>query len=223
MWGLLAPVVRTGALADLLARAGRVPLVLDAIQTGKIPASDLSSAQRNYLRTYPIPALRLRALQLLGPIPVSRPDIIQTFKPALTLRGIPDRGRAIFRQRCLQCHRQADDPAGPGVGPDLLRARTLSREQLLARIIQPNVGVRPDYSTRILDSKEGESLIGIMSDENRLTITMTQLDGTKVVWPQLNINSIRLQSWSLMPEGLEIGMSPQDISDLMEFVGRGAK
>ena len=224
MWGLLlGPVVRTAALTDLLARAGRVPPVLDAIQSGKISASDLSSAQRNYLRSYPIPALRLRALQLLGPIPVSRPDIMQNFKPALTLRGIPDRGRGIFRQRCLQCHRPADDPTGIGVGPDLLRARTLSREQLMARIIQPNVGIRADYSTRILDSKEGESLMGIISDENRLTITLTQLDGTKLVWPQLNINSIRLQSWSLMPEGLEIGMSAQDMSDLMEFVVSGGK
>ena len=39
-----------------------------------------------------------------------------------------------------------------------------------------------------------------------------------VVLPQVNIADTYRQSWSIMPEGLEAGLSPQDMADLMEYV-----
>ena len=222
IWPLLVPAARTRALTALLSREGRVPIVLDAIQNGVISPFDMSSAQKNFLRTYPMVALRQRAVQLLGPLPVSRPAVVERFKPALTLPGAMDRGRQIFLQRCISCHGTPGEPPGASLGPSLLRARTLTRPELMSKIIEPNVSVRPDYPTQVVVTKEGENMVGIVSDENRWTLSLAQVDKDKLVWPQLNISAILPQSWSLMPDGLDQGMAAQDMADLMEYVQKGS-
>jgi putative membrane-bound dehydrogenase-like protein len=223
MWPVLMPVARTRAITALLSRDSHVPAVVDAIQNGRISAFDLNSLQRNLLRSYPVPAIRLRALQLLGPVPGARPDVMERFKPALSLRGVSDRGREIFRARCIECHLSAGLGQWSGLGPDLLEAKTFTKDHLLARIIQPNLAVRPDYATQLIESKGGDILVGIISDVNRWTLTLTQIGDNRVVWPQLNVSSVLPLGWSLMPDGLEQGMSAQDMADLMEYVLRGTR
>jgi len=207
----------------LLSRDSQVPLFLNAIQSGKIPAASLTSAQRNFLRTHRLSDVSSRAVRLLGPVPVSRPEVVERFKACLTQRGNVDRGRTIFVQRCAECHPTANQPSLSTFGPPLIRARTFTRDQLLASIIQPNLAVRPDYATSVLESDEGQSLVGIISGENPTTVTLKQLGGDTLVWPRLNVRSILPQTWSLMPDGLDQGCSSQDMADLMEYVLNGTK
>ena len=42
--------------------------------------------------------------------------------------------------------------------------------------------------------------------------------GRPVVLPRTNIQYLQAQPWSLMPEGLENGLTPQDMADLLEYV-----
>jgi len=221
-WPVLAPIARMRAINSLLSRDSQVPPVMEAVQSGRIPVQNLTAAQRNFLRTYPLPAVNSRAVQFLGPVPVSRPDLMEKFKPSLTQRGATDRGRSIFLQRCVDCHSPSwGQLATNTFGPALYRARTFTREQLLASILEPNLSVRPDYATVVVETNEGQSLLGIILEENKTTLTLKQPDGSIVVWPQLNIRSIRPQTWSLMPDGLEVGFSNQDMADLMEYVLKG--
>jgi putative heme-binding domain-containing protein len=220
MWPILAPMARARAINALISRDSHVNTVLDAIQSGKITAAGLSSAQRNFLRTHSLPAVQQRALQLLGPVLTTRGDAMERFKPALTLRGSADRGQNIFRQRCAECHFSAGQSS---FGPALLRAMHFSRDQLLSSILQPNLAVRPDYVTQVLVSKEGLSMVGIISDETPSTVTLKQIGGNTIVWPRLNIEAIQAQDWSLMPEGLELGMTAQDMADLLDYLSKSIK
>jgi len=222
-WPALAPVARTRAINALLSRDSQVPAVLDAIQTRKIPVSTLTAAQRNFLRTYRTPEVSSRALRLLGPVPVSRLELMEKFKPSLTQRGNVDRGRVIFTQKCAQCHATTAPSSVDSFGPPLFRARSFNREQLLASILEPNLSVRPDYATRVVESNEGQSLLGVISDENPTTVILKELGDESIVWPRLNVRAIRPQSWSLMPDGLEQGFSNQDMADLMEYVLNGTR
>jgi hypothetical protein len=42
-----------------------------------------------------------------------------------------------------------------------------------------------------------------------------------VVLPRQNIQYLQTQQWSLMPEGLEEGLTPQGMADLLEYVLAG--
>ena len=75
----------------------------------------------------------------------------------------------------------------------------------------------------MLESKEAQSLVGIVTDENTWTVTLKQIGGDTLIWPQSNIRSLRPQTWSFMPDGLEQGMSSQDMADLIEYVLNGTR
>jgi putative membrane-bound dehydrogenase-like protein len=216
LWPALPPLLRNQAVTALLSRDSHVPAVLAAVQGGRIPAADLASSQLDFLRTYRNPAVSNRAVLLFGPIPVERPAAVERFKPALTLTGVSDRGREIFRARCADCH-SIGFPVQT-LGPDLAHVKIGGREKLLAAILEPNLNQNPDYATCVVQSKDGENFIGIKTDDNLATLTLRQPAGTRLVWPRLNLQSAQTQMWSLMPSGLEQGLSPQNMADLLEYV-----
>jgi len=152
---------------------------------------------------------------------MARPEAVAKFKPALTLQGVADHGEELFRQRCADCHLPGG-PGNPSLGPALLQARSFTKDKLLSSILEPNFVVRPDYATQVIESKEAQSLVGILTDETPSTVTFKQLGGDIIVWPVTNIRSIQTQNWSLMPDGLETGLSPQDLADLMEYIRKRA-
>ncbi len=225
-WSTLPPLLRNQAITALLSRTNRVAGVLAAARAGRIDASSFSSAQLNLLRSYPEPAIRDFAVRLFGPLRLRRPDSVERFKPALQLNGVPERGRRIFEARCASCHAPASPRAGSALpngapanlGPALDGAKVKGKEKILEAILEPSAEIQPQFATWLLQTNQGENLLGIITDQNPLTITLRQLGGTEQVWPRLNLQAYFPQSWSLMPDGLELGLAPQDMADLLAFV-----
>jgi putative heme-binding domain-containing protein len=212
----LGPALRQQALATLLSRSSHVPAVLDAIETKRILAGEISSVQANFLRTYSDPTVKQRALRLLGPTHQQRPDVVALFNSALYLNGQVDRGRAIFLNRCAGCH--SFEGQGQTFGPDLTAARIHGKEKLLHAILEPNAEVSADYSTSVIITREGENVVGTVAESNSTAVTLRQPHSVPLVWPRLSIQAIESQTWSLMPEGLERGLSPQNMADLLDYV-----
>lgn len=214
-WGALAPGLRTQALWGLLSRTFRVGPVLYAIQSGQIPVTDLSSTQKDFLRTYPDPEISRRAVSLFGPVPVERPQVVEQFKDAVRLTGVPDQGRTLFSARCAACHSVG---GGGGVGPDLADAKGRGKEQLLRAILEPNAQLRPDYPTCAVETKDGEWLLGVETLKTPATLMLRAPGAAPLVWPWLNVQSNQKESWSLMPTGLEQGLSVQDMANLLAYL-----
>ncbi len=215
-WNVLTPRLRNDAVDVLLARNSRLGAVMSALESGRINGADFSSAQVNFLRTHRDPTLRERALRLFGPVPRQRPEVVRQFKPALGLKGAAERGREIFVARCAACHLLGS--ASQGVGPDLVGARIAGKERTLAAILEPNAEVRRDYLTCVVETAEGENSIGLLRGENATTLTFQQLNGREVVFPRDNIQYLQAQPWSLMPAGMEAGLTPQAMADLLEYL-----
>jgi len=76
----------------LLRRIERIPSVLDAIESGTISDADLTSAQVDFLRDFPVPAISQRARRLFGNPAPARPAIMAQFQPAFAA-GRLGRGR----------------------------------------------------------------------------------------------------------------------------------
>ncbi len=214
-WASFPPAMRSRALNGLLMRSERIGPVMDAITQGRIPLADLDSVQLNFLRTSHNGSIRERAERLFGPVPKQRPPVVEQFKPALRLKGAADHGRQLFNVRCAACH-----GSGPGqwLGPDLEAARGRTKEWLLSAILQPSAQIEAGYATKVLQTREDENFIGITTDENPVSVTLRQRDGLPATWPRLNVLSTQTQSWSLMPDGLEQGLTTQDMADLLEFL-----
>ncbi len=215
-WQYFPPILRNQALASLLSRRSHVAEVMEAVEKGRLPVSDLSSAHQNFLRTYYDPAISQRAIRLLGPVGLHRPAVVDLFRPALRLSGIPERGQTTFAARCSGCHLAGD--SGHALGPNLRERRAKSKEQILLDILEPNARVPDEYATCVAQTTEGANLVGIKADDNPSSFSLRQPGGQSVVCPRLNLRAFRTQTWSLMPEGLEQGLSTQDVADLLEYL-----
>lgn len=212
-WSAMSPELRKEAVSALLSRTERIGPVLDAVDRGQIPIADVGAVDRNFLRTYP--AVSQRAARLFGPVPQRRPEVVQKFKAALVLPGDAEHGRQLYLQRCAACHQP--DAVGASLGPNPASARVRGREKVLQAIVEPNANVPPEFAPSVVQTQDGEILIGIKTLDNPVTLTLRQRAGS-AVWPHTNIQSVQTQSWSLMPEGLEEGLGLQDMADLIDWV-----
>jgi putative membrane-bound dehydrogenase-like protein len=215
-WPVFPFALRTYAISAMLMRRSHVPLVAEALARGRIAQTDFSPPQLDFLRTYDEPIVSDRVEQLVGPLKLRRPTVVEQFKQAPQLPGDPAQGRATFVARCAGCHRL--EGVGSDFGPDLAVAKVKGKEKLLSDILEPSANIELGYETCVLHTFEGENLIGIKVDENSTTVTLRQPRGESIVCPRLNMQALRPQTWSLMPAGLEQGLSSQDLANLLEYL-----
>jgi putative heme-binding domain-containing protein len=88
----------------------------------------------------------------------------------------------------------------------------------MVNILDPNREVRPDYLSYVVETDDGESLVGLVANETSISVTVRQAYGKEDVIPRSRIRRMRSQAQSLMPEGLEAGLSAQGLADLLQFI-----
>jgi putative membrane-bound dehydrogenase-like protein len=220
-WRSLTPRLRTEALGLLVARRERLPALLDAVEAKIIRRADLASPQLNFLMNNREPEMRARAIKLLTATNVStREEVIKTFMPALALPGDATKGKATYTIRCAFCHRLGGE--GYMLGPDLVSVRNTGKEKLLIGILDPSREVLPQYLTYEIETKDGESQLGVLSNETSANVTLRQMFGKELIISRANIASMRSRGQSIMPD-LEAGLTPQDMADLLEYISTAAQ
>jgi putative membrane-bound dehydrogenase-like protein len=221
-WNALTPRLRAGALGALLARADRAVALLQAIQSGAMRPNVLDSTQVKFLLNHKDQAVRQLAAKVLTATPTStRQEVINNFMPALQLKGDAAHGRKIYEERCISCHRANGE--GYALGPDFVTVKNTGKEKMLTNIIDPNAEVRPEFVAYVVDTKDDESLLGLVVNETATTVTLRQAYGKESVIPRANISRMSSQKQSVMPEGLEAGLTPQDMADLLEHISTVTK
>jgi putative membrane-bound dehydrogenase-like protein len=214
-FGAFPPAVRAAVITALLRRPDRTIVMLRAIESGKMRTNELTTAQANALRKSREKSVRDLATKLLS-APRPRDQVIAQFQPSLALTGDASRGHLIYQLRCAQCHHLSGE--GFSVGPDLTTIRNDGKAKALVNILDPNREVAPNFVAYIVETKSGESLLGILGGETATSVTVRQPFGMDTVVLRSDVKRIESQQLSLMPEGLEEGLKPQDLADLLEFV-----
>lgn len=208
--GLLAALVRSGPLADVLIRA---------VADETVPLSELDPATREALRRQPDPAVRQRAEAMLKAAPGSdRAEVVRHFEPALELDGNPERGAAIFEKNCMVCHQRQG--RGARVGPDLSGVAGRPRATLLTDILDPSREVAPDAINYMVVTNNGRVLDGLLVAETPTSVRLRRAEGAEDTVLRSEIAELRGSGRSLMPEGLEQNLSAQDLADLIELLRR---
>jgi putative heme-binding domain-containing protein len=216
-WNTLTPRLRSETVTVLLARKDRAIALLQAVQSGEIRASDLDTTQTRFLRNHRDQDVRQLAVKVLGAKSTgSRQQIVDQFSPTLNMKGNSSHGKKIYEERCISCHRLGGE--GFALGPDLVTVKNTGKEKIMVNILDPNREVRPDYISYLIETKDDESQIGVIVNETATSVTIRQPYGKESVINRSDIKKMQSQGQSLMPEGLEAGLSPQDLADLIEFI-----
>jgi putative membrane-bound dehydrogenase-like protein len=217
-WGGYSPVVRREVLVALFAQKARLGQLLDAIERKHVLAGQLEPSRLAMLRQHADPAVRQRALKLLaGQVTAARQKVVDSYRPALDLKADPARGKVVFQKTCATCHRL--EGVGTEVGPDLLSAlRTKTPESLLVDILDPSREVDPRYLEYVVTTTAGRVVTGMIAAETASSLTLRRAEKAEDTMLRGQIESIQATARSLMPDGLEMQLSRQDLADLVAYL-----
>ncbi|MBK8091401.1 MAG: HEAT repeat domain-containing protein [Verrucomicrobiaceae bacterium] len=213
-WLHYGPKAKTAALEALLARDDRAVALLEA---KVVKPEAFSAAQVQSLIKHKSPKVAVAAKTALAAvIPPSREEMAAKFKPAVAAKGDAAKGQVQFMARCFACHKAG--ATGLAVGPDLITVKTKGREALLEAILMPHKEVASQFIAYTFNTKDGQTFAGIISNDNAASVTIKMMGGIEKTLQRSDIKGSNSSGQSLMPEGLETGMTVEDMADLISFI-----
>jgi len=224
IWKQLTPPLREEVVNVLLSRPiWQEPLVA-ALEKGEVQVAQLTIPQRTRLAAVKDAGLAERAKKVLGSFALSpRKEAIEKYQPALALKADGSRGQLVYRRECMNCHKLAGE--GHDVGPSLETIQHRSPMEILIHVLDPNREVSPqflDYTVRLTD---GRVVTGMIAAETDAGLTLRRAQKQEETILRSEIDDIAASGKSLMPEGLEQKITPQELADLIGFlrnVGRAS-
>jgi putative heme-binding domain-containing protein len=114
------------------------------------------------------------------------------------------------------CH--AVQGIGHTVGPDLASVASRRTDLLIADIIDPSQQVAPDFINYLVTTKDGRVLSGVIAAETTESVTLRREEGQQDTIHRSNIEELRASGKSIMPDGLEEKITPDQLADLLEFL-----
>ncbi len=118
---------------------------------------------------------------------------------------------------CRTCHRVGAE--GGAVGPELTRighART--RDELLDSLLFPSAIVDPRFATYVVELADGRLVSGVISQRSSGSIQLRNATGELISTSSGDIERIKPQRSSLMPDGLLKDLSLQEAADLLAYL-----
>ena len=203
--GQLVAVLAAGAPLELLKRMerGEIPLALVdvekrwGLQRGKGELRDL-------------------AVKLFGQPSADRAAVIASYMDCTKKLGDAAKGKAVFQTICIACHKIGD--IGQEVGPPLADVKAKPPEGLLSDILDPNRMFEARWSAYQIETKDGKQLMGLVTGETTEAVTLTMMGGTKEIVQRSNVKEMKSLDRSLMPVGVEAGISKEQMSDLLAYL-----
>lgn len=216
-WPGLTPRVRVAAAEALLARSDRALVVLDAIEAGAFPPSELEPTRLRLLAESGDERVRARAKPLLERLAVGRrQDVVAAYQAALTLPADPARGKEVFKKVCAACHRAQG--VGYEIGPNLATLKNRGPETILVNVLDPSREVNPQYLSYVLVTTDGRVITGLLADETASSVTLKRAENASDTVLRVDIEELRSSGLSLMPEGMEKDIDPQAMADLIAYL-----
>ncbi|NBR85146.1 MAG: dehydrogenase [Proteobacteria bacterium] len=215
-WKAHSPALREAVLSALLSRPAWIDTLLAALERGQVAPTQISPAQRQKLITHPQAALRDRATKLFAATSADRAKVIKDYAVVAALTGSETRGRELFTKNCGVCHKLKGE--GREIGPDLGQVTTRDTDWLLTAILDPNAAVETRYLSYTAETKSGREFTGIITTETPNNLVMRGADGTEETILRSDLRQLLGSGLSLMPEGMESALKPQDMADLLAFI-----
>jgi putative membrane-bound dehydrogenase-like protein len=217
-WPKYSPRMQTAILDALCSRQERLPLLLDAIAKKIVDPASLPAVRQTQLLENSNAALRKRAWSLLAARITSgqRTRVLDRYKTALTLPRDAKKGRAVFQKHCMKCHQLNGE--GTTVGPDLAAVQNRPDESLLIDILDPSSVIVAGFRTYTVTTDNGKIYSGILAAETATSITLRREEGAEDTILRKDIDTLAASATSLMPDGVEKDISPQDMANLFGYL-----
>ena len=214
---------RQDAVNTLASRPAYTRALLDVVEQGHIPSREVSAFTARQLAQLDDKALVAKLQKVWGRVRPESHDkakLIQRYKAMLTptiLKGADlSHGRLVYARTCSSCHRLFD--AGRQVGPELTGSQRGNLDYLLTNLLDPNATIGRDYQVTVVVTTAGRILNGIVTEENKRTVTIETANDTVVI-PKGEIEQRKRSDVSMMPEGMLENLTADELRNLVAYLG----
>ena len=213
---------RTDAVQTLSSRRTWALGLLDAVQSNRIPRTDLTAFTGRQLRNLGDAEILARVNSLWGSVrstAAEKRELIARHKrrlsPARLSEADLSSGRALFLKSCATCHRLFGE--GQKVGPDITGAQRTNLDYLLENLFDPSAVVSRDYQMEVVETTGGRVVTGLVVAENENALTLQTLN-EQVIIPFAEVDVRAKSNVSMMPDGLLNDLSSQQVRDLVAYL-----
>jgi putative membrane-bound dehydrogenase-like protein len=226
-WEKLAPATRSLMVSESISRDENALMLLERLAAGSLNAEALQPAQIEQLRASKNADIGAYVLKLFGPAPGSdRQAIVSDFmnRWPVSLSTTSDQGEVLYKKHCAQCHQDRTDEGGvvPSVGPNLQALSVWQNEAWLSAILDPNKAVESKYRRLSILTHDGITIVGLKARENEDSIELVNDQGALIRLPRSSIDTLRESEKSLMPEGFEKVLTPDDLASVVTFIRKSS-
>ena len=136
--------------------------------------------------------------------------------------GDAERGRKLFfgnKATCSACHRIGEE--GGSIGPNLAGIGDIrTRRDLLEAVVFPSASFARDYEPFTVQTTGGLSHSGIIARTNPDAIFLATAERTtvRILRTEIDDNGIMPGKLSIMPQGLDHILQPEELRDLLAFL-----
>jgi putative heme-binding domain-containing protein len=213
------PPVRKEAVQALARSREGARFLLDLAKEDQLPA-DVKLAAASALNLAPWPNVKKSAAELL-PLPQSKnAEPLPPISELLKRTGDPKHGQEIFESQtaaCSTCHQV--NGKGAEIGPNLSEIGTkLGKDALYESILDPSAGIAFGYEGWSIELKNGDEAFGLITSETGDEITVKTQTGIVSKYKKSEIAKRQKMATSIMPTGLQLTMSAQDLVDLVTYL-----
>jgi putative membrane-bound dehydrogenase-like protein len=133
--------------------------------------------------------------------------------------GSPYAGKKIFQATCARCHVLFGQ--GGNVGPDLTTYKRDDVATMLLNVVNPSAEIREGFETHVVATSDGRVLTGFLIDREQGRIVLRTAEGQDVSVAKRDIEEMRVDRQSIMPEGLLSTMSAGQVRNLFAYLRSG--
>src|SRR5438552_7769231 len=169
-WRGYGPAGRKHAVSALLAQRTRIPVLLKAVEDGRVERSALDASARSHLYDDSDPNVAAKARALLEDSNSDRAKVVASYQDVVRLTGDVVRGKKLFEENCAACHEPRR--LGGRVGPDLSGINNKTKEELITSILNPSYAIEPRFVNYIVTTTDGRMYDGIIANETQWAITL---------------------------------------------------
>jgi putative heme-binding domain-containing protein len=126
------------------------------------------------------------------------------------------KGRALFVEKCSQCHQLAGQ--GKLVGPQLDGVGKRTQERLLEDILLPNRNVDHAFRTSTLLLDDGRIVVGLVRSETDDALTMVDGEGKEQTISKVEASERKQNTQSVMPGNLHEVLDDAALLQLLQFL-----
>jgi putative membrane-bound dehydrogenase-like protein len=216
-WKSFSPATRREVIDALLHRPSRRRDLFEAIEARTVSSSEIERDIKQLLMNHSNAIVRRQARKLFdADLPGDRAKIVADYQTVLAKSGKAERGRAIYERRCATCHRFGNN--GHAVGPDLVSVQNKSPADLLIAILDPSREAQPNFVAYTLVTHQGTVYNGLIAAESAAGVTLRRAEGKEDRILRSQIDELVSTGKSLMPEGMEKDIPPDQMADLIAFI-----